>query len=166
MRNGTYRKRQINFKKFETERFVPFLFEFATYAGFGCGVTTLALLTGVSPVAIYKRLGDGHVSDDRMVHFLRAYGFSVAEVTKADVSFNQFYNDYIKSTHVLLFSQLLLRGEATWAVIHDSCIFHNFETRRIKSLEFLNRPLLTVYLVWHPLYKNGRKSINKLCYDY
>lgn len=149
MRSGTYRSKPIDFTKFEAGRFVPFLFERQTFEQFGCGYCAMALLTGISPIRLRAQFKENHVSDKRIVRFLQDNEFSIVELTKANVT--QTFAP-LKSYHVILFSQLLLKGEATWCVLHDGFCYHNFDIRLIKSLEFVNRPLLSMYLVWHPRY--------------
>jgi hypothetical protein len=51
--------------------------------------------------------------------------------------------------HVILVSQLFRRNEATWGIIFNSAYYHNFEVYSLEALSFLNKPILSAYVVYH-----------------
>jgi hypothetical protein len=52
--------------------------------------------------------------------------------------------------YVLLVSQLIRPAEGTWGVVFEDFYYHNFESYALSALAFLNKPLLSVYIVFHP----------------
>jgi hypothetical protein len=57
------------------------------------------------------------------------------------------------SDHVLLVSQLLTSLEGTWGVIHRNAYYHNFDMYELSALAFVNKPILSVYVVVHPVWR-------------
>jgi hypothetical protein len=53
----------------------------------------------------------------------------------------------------VLISQLFRRYEATWGVIHGNAFYHNFQIFELSALAFLNKPILSAYLVVHPRWR-------------
>jgi hypothetical protein len=155
MENGYYRKRPIDWDSFKVSVFIPHLF-FDDEHG-GCGANTLALLTGIPPLRIRNtnRKNSGDWKDSFMAKFLKKQGFRVIPLTKCDVSADScgFTNNNIKDTHVLMISQLLGKNIASWSVVHNSLWYHNFQTCSFNSLNLVNNPTLTCYLICHPKWK-------------
>lgn len=91
-----------------------------------------------------------------MVEFLRAKGYKVVPVTQALVSNASSRNvtvNVIKKNHVLLMMQLYHKNEASWTVCHKGQLIHNFFVSRIYPFEFVNRPILAAYLIFHESWK-------------
>ncbi len=59
----------------------------------------------------------------------------------------------IGSDHVLLISQLFRREEGTWGVVFGDFYYHNFSAYDLSTLSFLNKPILSAYLVAHPKWR-------------
>jgi hypothetical protein len=116
----------------------------------GCGANALALLTGTVPDIIARQNGSNHFSDEFMLRFLRARGFIAVQLTLCNVSVAE---TDIGAGHLLLVSQLYSKNEGTWCVIFNDTCFHNFAVYRLSTLAFLNRPLLSAYIVYHPEWK-------------
>ena len=118
----------------------------------------MALLTGINPFHISAlNKNRDHTSDKFMISFLKSNGFKIAKLTQCSVSNNRtrIMENNIKYYHVLLVSQLVLRNECSWSVINDQYDYHGFLVNLLKPLEFVNRPIITSYLLFH-------KSINKM----
>lgn len=147
METGSYNGRRIDFTKYAASRFNPFLFSSTIASLQGCGATALALLTGVDPALIAKMNQGPNYSDAFMLKFLRLRAFRVQALTQCNLTQA---TGAITSTHVLLASQLFTENEATWSVIYGGVLFHNFELLTASTLCFLNKPLLTAYLIHHP----------------
>jgi hypothetical protein len=50
----------------------------------------------------------------------------------------------------VLISQLFRPNEGTWGVIFNWTYYHNFPSYALDALSFLNKPILSAYLVAHP----------------
>ena len=116
----------------------------------GCGACALALLTGTPPAMIAARNGDTHYPDKFMVRFLRQYQFDVLKLTLCNLSMTK---SEISNEHVLLVSQLFAKNEATWGVIFQGMFYHGFRSYKLDSISFLNKPVLSAYVVVHPRWK-------------
>ena len=121
----------------------------------GCGACALALLTGVPPEVIARKNNSSHYSDEFMLRFLRKREFSVLPLTWCNVSTNK---SPIDNFHVLLLSQLFARNEATWLVLHNELCYHGFDVYTATTLSFLNKPVLSAYLLVHPKWQEGLTS--------
>ena len=85
-----------------------------------------------------------------MVQFLRRRGFSVLPLTQCTVSAS---DSLLGNSHVLLLSQLFRKHEATWGIIFDGVYYHNFDLYYLDKLSFLNKPVLTAYVISYPLWR-------------
>lgn len=146
MDKGSYRGRRVNFASYAVSYFNPYLFSDPVRAQMGCGACALALITGSLPEFISKN-GKSHFSDAFMVRFLRKKGYSVLRLTLCNLSVG---GSKIGRQHVILLSQLLMKNEGTWGVIYDGLYYHNSASYALNALSFLNRPILSAYLVSHP----------------
>lgn len=151
MEQGRYTGRRVDFGKYAAAVFNPFLFSCHIRGNRGCGATALALLTGVSPDRI-ARLNhyQPHYDDAFMVRFLRRRGFTVVPLTQCALSAS---DSMLGNSHVVLLSQLFRKNEATWGVIFDGAYFHNFDLYTLDSMSFLNKPILSAYLISSPLWR-------------
>lgn len=116
----------------------------------GCGACALALLTGIPPGEVAARNGRVHYADKFMARFLRQNQFEVLKLTLCNLSMPK---SEISDKHVLLVSQLYARNEATWCVIAQGMLYHNFQSYRLDSLSLLTKPLLSAYVVVHPRWR-------------
>jgi hypothetical protein len=110
----------------------------------------LALITGVAPEIIASQNGAAHYSDLFMTRFLKARNFRLLRLTPNLIAGAK---TKIGADHVLLVSQLFRRGEGTWGVVFEDFFYHNFQTHVLSSLAFLNRPILSAYVVFHPKWR-------------
>jgi hypothetical protein len=144
---GKYTGRRVDFSRYATVCFNPFLFSPATHATSGCGASALGLLTGKTPTCFLPRNGVKHYSDAYMLRCLRRHGFRVVRLTQCNLT--QATNG-VTARHVLLISQLIRKNEATWLVHFNSICYHNFDAYTLESLSFINKPLLSAYVLSHP----------------
>jgi len=160
---GSYRGRRVSFEKYAASLFNPYLFPGRDNARHGCGASALALLTGVDPKVISAKNGKPHYSDQFMVRFLRSRGFSVLTLTWCNVSVAPIQ---IGRTHVVLLSQLFRRNEGTWGIVFNGFYYHNFDIFSLEELSFLNKPVLSAFLVmtpsWHSDEMPGKAPAPKL----
>ena len=99
---------------------------------------------------IAARNGDTHYPDKFMVRFLRQYQFEVLKLTLCNLSMTK---SEISSEHVMLVSQLFAKNEATWGVIFSGMFYHGFRSYKLDSISFLNKPVLSAYVVLHPRWR-------------
>jgi hypothetical protein len=143
---GRYTRHRVDFSKYSVAFFTPHIFVGAGRSLCGCGAAALATLTGVPPEIVAALNGQAHYPDSFMCSFLRKYGFSVVSLTLCNISAAK---ARVGNRNVLLISQLFKRNEATWGVIFNSMYYHNFEIYTLEELSFLNKPVLTAYVVSH-----------------
>lgn len=137
----------IRFGDYIVSKFNPHLFDKIWFSGFGCGRTALSLLTGIPPNKFPEQK---NYKDLYMVRELMSRNFITLPITIADVSQTpQFIASHIKDNHVVLTSQMAIKGEATWSVLFGGYVFHNFAVESLQPLELLNRPLLSAYLIYN-----------------
>ena len=94
--------------------------------------------------------GGDHWPGRYMVKFLVEHGFKVAKLTVRNVTRNKEPGYPITSHHVLLLLIKFLKNEASWVVIHNKVLWHNFEIQALDPYEFVNHPMLEAYLIKHP----------------
>jgi hypothetical protein len=153
MKRGKYT--EIDFRAFAVRRFTPHLFKSMVYGLAGCGATALGLLTGVSPLSIMPHT---HWSDDFMLSFLRKRKFTVVELTVRNLTTEHCFRYPIQDHHVLLIRTKVIKNEATWSVLHDEILYHNFEMTPLPKYEFLNHPLLALYILKHPSWMTSKEN--------
>jgi hypothetical protein len=59
----------------------------------------------------------------------------------------------------------MVRNEGSWAVIHRNVVYHNQDEGALDPLEFVNNPLMTVYVVWHPKWAVRNPKVFKALED-
>ncbi len=147
MEKGSYRGRRVDFSKHTTARFNPYLFAGSFRTQLGCGACALALITGTPPEDIASRKRSRHYSDGFMLSYLRERGFRTTRLTLCNISTAI---SRVGSAHVLLLSQLFRENEGTWVVLFDGTCYHNFMQYSLEALTFLNKPILSAYVLQHP----------------
>jgi hypothetical protein len=145
-----HRGRRADFNPFAASFFAPHLFSGAARSGLGCGASALALITGVAPEIISSQNGGTHYSDRFMTSFLRARDYATILLAPRMVAGAK---TKIGPDHVLLVSQLFRGGEGTWGVIFGDFYYHNFQAYVLSCLAFLNKPIMSVYVVCHPKWR-------------
>ena len=163
MQVGFYRRSPLNFEPYRASLFQ--LQNKGWVTGYGCGANALASLTGEHPsdIADSCQGRHGHFPDKKMLSFLRRKGYKVIPVTQCLVSLNGEVNN-VKANHVLLISQLLKKNEGSWVIVHGGNLTHNFDTVPLNALEFINRPILSAYIIFHPSWnKKDKKVVHSKC---
>jgi hypothetical protein len=156
METGYYKKRTIDWRKWEVDVFNPHLF---LVDGCGCGASALATLTGVPPQYIHNtnKKNRNHWKDSYMIKFLKICGFKVHHLTKCDVSNTDISYGYasesVTDRHVLLMSQLMNKNSASWTIAHNKLWYHNFQTCSFSPTSILSQPTLSCYLILHPSWR-------------
>ena len=140
----------MDFSAWAASVFAPHLFCGSARSALGCGASALALITGVAPEIISSQNDGEHYSDGFMRRFLRGRNFRSLRLSPRMVAAAR---NKIGSDHVLLVSQLFRPHEGTWGVVFADFYYHNFETYALSALAFLNKPILSAYLVFHPKWR-------------
>jgi hypothetical protein len=156
MKSGSYQKAR-SFKEIhdlQTLKFRPHIFKGVKHDKLRgtCGTNAFSTLTGLKPVAASELLAPTatHWRDRPMRKALARLGYKTLPVTMCDVTNEKGWIKYpIRRFHVLLVSQLMTRNEGSWSVIHRNRVYHNMDEAYLDPLEFLNNPLMTVYIVWN-----------------
>lgn len=146
MRNGKYGNGNTKFNKLALNKCNFTLWDSYNFNKSGCGATALGLITGQNPHSIKTK--NGHFSDRFMVNFLRDRNFSVYEVNKANLSNKKIWSHSLLDNHLILFSILTQKKEATWMVMFNNIIYHNFEQRKANYIDFLNFPMDSLYVLY------------------
>lgn len=154
MEKGTYSGRRVDFSRYATTCFTPTLFGRPEYALAGCGASALALLTGIPPANFITK--NKHYSDGFMLRSLRQRGFHTVRLTQCNVSK---HSKGISDLHVILVSQLFRQNEATWVVVFNRSCYHNFSVYSLEALSFLNKPILSAYVLSHQKWQRDSGAV-------
>lgn len=154
MQTGYYDGPLIDFSTYKSPKF-KFNFDWkGLFFSYGCGANAISSITGetLRDIAEANHF-QKHYSDRFMVNYLKKSGHTVIPLTLCAMT--QGHTDHIliknkiSRYHVLLISQLFLENEASWIVAHKGKLVHNFDKHFLYPLEFINRPILTAYVVHH-----------------
>ena len=151
---GSYTK--VDFEAFRVQRFIPYLYA-GLYGGLGCGASALSLLTGINPVSLPRK---SDWTNRFMCSFLLKKNFKLAKLTKRNITNFETVCYPVAKRHVILASIKFIRNEASWVVIYNDILFHNFEAQIFSQYELINHPLMTAYLLKHPSW-SIRPSVEK-----
>lgn len=126
--------------------FKGYFFNYYDIKGNGCGANALSLLTGINPEK-YKTKNYIY-SDNYMINKLRRKGFKVVEITKSNLTNDKEVKLNLDEHHLILYSALLKRGEASWFVTYGGYVWHNFSVNTLNSWEIMNYPIDSMYLLY------------------
>lgn len=142
----------MNLAAYRSPFFKPYLDD-STHC---CGWDAYRTLLGTDPPRKF-----GNLSTDRqMVGSLRASGIEVIPLTVCAATNRYEVFNLVLESHVLLISQMFRKNEGSWCVLHGGRIFHNCEdeTSSFHMLEFINRPILTAYILWMKKWEEKRRQ--------
>lgn len=149
METGKYKAKAVDFSAFSCRKFPLTLFSSATAVLYGCGANCLSTLTGEEPGAIASRNKyNPHYSDKFMVSYLKKRDFKVVPLTVCGLTGSSDLINNVKSNHVILISSMFKKFEASWSILYDGYMIHNQDIVAPSVLEFINRPILTAYVVF------------------
>lgn len=154
MELGRYKKKPLDFKKcLVTRPRLTFFDKF--HSVFGCGPCAASTLTGIRPEKISKINKDkDHFSDKLMITFLESQNFKVIPLTIAELSNSSYVENNITRNHLLLLSQMYSKNQASWTILlNNEYIIHNFEIQKLFGDEFIQRPILTSYILFKKSWK-------------
>lgn len=155
MEKGLYTSNKVDFSKFASYK-VPLHLTISRFGSlYGCGASALGLVTGANLADISKLNKErNHYTDQFMISFLEKKRIKAIKLTQAILTNSEFMTEKITSDHFLLASLLLAKQRGSWCAIWQSILYHNMEITNMKSLDFLNFPILSCYVLF-------KKSWNK-----
>ena len=147
---GQYTKRKSNFKKYIAPNF-PF-YQSDLYVTGSCGEDAYYTLTGKTFTKKQQQEYKNELTPKQMLQLLRKNGYTVIPLSICKVTntkYNKILTNTIKENHVVLNRQLMYRGESSWSITTRNLYCHNKYWERPHLTEFINRPIISSYLVWH-----------------
>jgi hypothetical protein len=150
--------KKIDFDTLTVSRPNFYLYDRILYSTAGCGASALSLLTGGKPHNINKLNKDKyHFSNSFMENYLRKRKFQLFKITDNRLlkKKDNPLEEKIKDNHVLLCCMKLSKKSYSWAVIwgQPSFMIHNFEIIKMKTLDFANYPMDSLYIVYKKSWK-------------
>ena len=162
LKAGSYSAKPTNFKDFVVAKFVPHMYDPSVYGLAGCGPAALSLISGINPWDIGKSLVDerNSLSEKNAELFLNSHGFRFSELTLAKLSNTQIDEEnvlveVIKPWNVLLLIQLYHKQTASYSVVWNNLIWHNFVVQPLNALELVNRPIIGGWIITHEDWKES-----------
>lgn len=138
------------------------------YAPGSCGTNCIQTLTGLTGRFIERQRPKArgqyarYWSDTAMMNFLRQRGFRTEQLTKLGVACerNAGYSYFnwetpITPDHVLVCNLLMDSMDASWIIITQNVMFHNFIKEQLNPLLLVNRPSQTIWMVTHEKWKKS-----------
>lgn len=152
--------RKVNWEDYCANNFQPFLPSCSKAFSWRplwktCGTTILSLITGLNPGKIESCLpkGRSHWSDTSITDFLQKRNYKTIQLTRLLVT-NTYWENYpIHRDHVLILNVLMDKEEASYFLLFDNVLYHNFSSVHFNNYFFINKPLQSAILVWHKKWK-------------
>jgi hypothetical protein len=139
-------------KNLNPKKAVLHIFDHEEDGVWGCGACLISLLTGIDPIHLYKKnkKRNPHWPEDLVVDSLKAFGFQVNSV-----SLNKYglINPKVVYSSPLVTVQRMNEKDTSYQFIYCGLVWHNFEARPFKALEFIQRPLVSCWLINHKTWK-------------
>lgn len=152
MELGRYGK-PLDFQKYEMSHVRLSFFDFPGWL-YNCGVSAASLLTNVKPAIISKEIEFKEIFPVKlMVKFLKKHKFQVIKLDIATISNSEEIVDNLNKRHLLLCHQMFKKNESSWVVSWNDYLFHNFQIELLRGREFLNRPLLNLFLLYRKTWR-------------
>ena len=160
MKNGSAKAGYIDFPKYRVPRFAPLSSN--TYGWRTCGSASLSVLTGKKARDIEKSLPKNqvHWSDAAVCKYLRARGFYVRQITKQSLynhrkvvkrMTNAYWINPLED--IVILANLAVDEQASWFVVHNNTIWHNFDRENFSLASLLSYPSQSLFLVWKKNWK-------------
>jgi hypothetical protein len=127
----------------------------------------VSVLLGKRPKECEKLLGRATDWNDlKIARLLRSRGYTVLPITINGICGTKVSSgEKVKmcGMHVILCSQHAYLDEATYSVFHDGLSYHSGDISPITPMEFINYPVWTCFLVWHPKWAPRNEFETKVC---
>ena len=143
---GRYTRKEFNFDQYAAPHFSHS--ESKLYHS--CGEDALATLTKKGYTREERKRFGRVLHRADMVKLLRKRGFTVTPLSVCMVTNTRRYYNRLREHHVVLNCQLFMRDEASWSICHGGLYCHSGRWDNSWGLEFINRPIIASYLIWHP----------------
>lgn len=92
---------------------------------------------------------------DAMVSILKKRKYTVVPLTVCGVTNSHYIRNAVEHLHVVVNCQLYARNEASWSICWNNMYFHGGWENAPPMLEFINRPILASWIVWHKSWGYG-----------
>ena len=142
---GRYTRKEFDFDRYPAPHF-PIRPQ--RYYG-SCGEDALAVLTGKGYTRKESKRFGKVLRRANMVMLLRKRGYTVIPLSVCMLTNTRHYYNRIREHHVILNCQLFMRGEASWTTCFAGQYCHGGHWEPLWGLEFVNRPIIASYIVWH-----------------
>jgi hypothetical protein len=153
---GTYSKKRTDFSRY-TAPFFPRTQDHGAQSS--CGEDAVYMLTGKRFTKKQREKFKRVLKPKQMVSVLRERGYTVIPLSVCGVSNHSSFANKIFNSHVLLFCQLINMETASWSIVYKERYCHNCRWEVASPLEFINRPIIHSYIVWH---KKWEQPSNRL----
>lgn len=142
---GRYTRRDFHF-----DRYIAPCFPMEDHSGCGsCGEDAVFSLTGKGFTRQERKRFGKVLTRQNMVKLLRKRGYTVIPLSVCMVSNHKWFRDTVTSQHVVLNCQLFYRHEASWSICYNDLYCHNGLWESPKATEFIARPIIASYIIWH-----------------
>ncbi len=115
-----------------------------------CGESAFYALTGQCFDEVLAKKYPHVLRQKTMIRLLKQKGYTTVPLSVCTVSNGNYMHNTVNELNVVLNCQLFHRGEASWTIVHKNCYFHHDWEDKIHILEFINRPILASWIVYHP----------------
>lgn len=161
MEKGIYEAEPTDFSDFETIRFIPHMYDPSLYGLLGCGPTALSLISGINPVDLQFLIDDqGATSEEKVEEFLKKNNFNFCKLTLGKLTNSSIENNVVSNVihpfHVLLLIQMYQKNMASYTVVWNNLIWHNYQVQPFTALELVNRPVIGGWIICHDNWKNTK----------
>lgn len=156
---GRYESMPTDFTKFDTIKFVPHMYDPSIFGISGCGPSALSLISGMSPKVTTKlQEDDGSLDPNNVEKFLTENKFTfckltLAKLTNSPINAHNQIENVVRPYHVLLLIQLYQKNIASYTVVWNNLIWHNFSIQPLTPLELVNRPIIGGWILCHESWK-------------
>jgi hypothetical protein len=150
METGSYHSRKIDWSKLRVTK-VPMTFYSDIGYETGCGANAISLLTGVDPLRLQTK--SGHYPDKYMLKILKQHGIDAYKLTKSNLTNTPNVVYKLDDRNVILASQLLQKGTASWFVWYRKQIYHNFEVTKNNFYDLFNFPIVSLFCLYSKKWK-------------
>lgn len=143
---GRYTKENFDWRWCTAPNFLPQEFQRTPT----CGEDAVITLTGKKFSIVQRKKYKKVLPIRDMVKLLRKRGYYVIPITVCMLTNHYGCFRTLTKDHVVLTCQVYYRGVASWSVCHNEQYWHNGQAYPPNALEFLTRPPIASYIVWHP----------------
>lgn len=137
-------------RELDLDRYAAPRFYLGGHSSLGsCGENAYFALTHKEFTRSQKAKYGSILTISQMVALLKKTGFTVIPLSVCRVTNSRYLRNVVGDKHVVLNCQLMKRGEASWSICHDNKYYHGGDVEEPKILEFILRPIIASFVIWH-----------------